>query len=152
MPVEVPPLRRRREDIPLLAAHFVRRFSRALNRRIEGFTPEALTVLTQYAWPGNVREFQNIVERLVAVVEGPMISVNDLPLDLLVPEPRAGMGETPALPLKRAAEEFQRQIVLRVLERVRWNRSEAARILGVHRNSLTLMLSRWGLAGAAGDE
>ena len=152
MPVVVPPLRRRREDIPLLAAHFVRRFSRALNRRIEGFTPEALTVLTQYAWPGNVRELQNIVERLVAVAEGPMIGVNDLPLDLLVPEPRAGVGETPALPLKRATEEFQRQIVLRVLERVRWNRSEAARILGVHRNSLTLMLSRWGLAGAAGDE
>jgi DNA-binding NtrC family response regulator len=147
MPVAVPPLRRRREDIPLLVAHFVRRFSRALNRRIDGFTAEALAVLAQYPWPGNVRELQNIVERLVAVAEGPMIGVNDLPLDLLVPEPRAGLGEAAALPLKRATEEFQRQIVLRVLERVRWNRSEAARILGVHRNSLALMLARWGIAG-----
>ena len=147
MPVTVPPLRRRREDIPLLVAHFVRRFSRALNRRIDGFTTEALEVLGQYPWPGNVRELQNVVERLVAVTEGPVIGVNDLPLDLLVPEPRAGLGEAVVLPLKRATEEFQRQIVLRVLDRVRWNRSEAARILGVHRNSLSLMLARWGLGG-----
>ncbi len=152
MPVTVPPLRRRREDIPLLVAHFVRRFSQALNRRIDGFTPEALDVLAQYAWPGNVRELQNIVERLVAVAEGPTIGVNDLPLDLLVPEPRAGLGETTLLPLKRATEEFQRQIVLRVLERVRWNRSEAARVLGIHRNSLALMLARWGLARDGGEE
>ena len=152
MPVTVPPLRRRREDIPLLVAHFVRRFSQALNRRIDGFTPEALDVLAQYAWPGNVRELQNIVERLVAVAEGPTIGVNDLPLDLLVPEPRAGLGETTLLPLKRATEEFQRQIVLRVLDRVRWNRSEAARVLGIHRNSLALMLARWGLARDGGEE
>ncbi len=145
VPIGVPPLRERREDIPLLVGHFVRRYSRQFNKRVDGLAPEALAVLREYSWPGNVRELQNVVERLVALAEGSVIGLDELPLDLLLPDQRAGGSDPEAGLLKHATEEFERQIVLRVLERVRWNRSEAARILGVHRNSLKRMLARWNL-------
>jgi two-component system response regulator AtoC len=144
MPIAVPPLRERGEDIQLLVQHFIRRYSQEFNRRVQGVTPEAFAVLREYSWPGNVRELQNVIERLVGLVDGPLIGVGDLPLDLLLPNQRVGR-EAAALPLHEAREDFERQIALRVLERVRWNVSEAARILGVHRNSLKLKIARWGL-------
>jgi two-component system response regulator AtoC len=143
VPIAVPPLRDRREDIPLLAQHFIRQYSQQFGRRIEGLSPEALVVLQEYRWPGNVRELQNVIERLVGLAEGPLIGLGDLPLDLLVPDhARARMS---GFSLVEATEEFERQIVLRMLERVRWNVSEAARLLGVHRNSLKARLARWRL-------
>jgi DNA-binding NtrC family response regulator len=152
VPIAVPPLRDRRDDIPLLVGHFVRRYNHEFTKRIEGFSPEALAALREHPWPGNVRELQNVVERLVVLVDGTVIGLNDLPLDLLLPDPRARLREAETLPLKQATDDFERQIVLRVLERVRWNRSEAARILGLHRNTLATMLMRWGLKGTVSDE
>jgi transcriptional regulator with PAS, ATPase and Fis domain len=145
VPVHVPPLRERRDDVPLLVEHFIRRYSGQFRRPISEITPEALTVMRDYPWPGNVRELQNVIERLVGLSEGPVIDVNDLPLDLLFPDRRGRVKEAEALPLKQATEEFEREIVLRVLERVGWNQSEAARLLGVHRNSLKVKLERWGI-------
>jgi DNA-binding NtrC family response regulator len=144
VPITVPPLRERREDIPLLVRHFIRRYNQQLTRRIAGLTPEALAVLTEYPWPGNVRELQNVLERLVGLVEGSTIGLSDLPLDLLLPDQRPGQ-RPPGYSLNEATEEFERQIALRVLERVRWNVSEAARILGVQRSSLNMKLARWGV-------
>ncbi len=149
VPISVPPLRDRRDDIPLLVEHFIRRYSAEMNKRIEGLSPEAMAVLHDYPWPGNVRELQNIIERLVGLVDTPIIGINDLPLDLLLPDHTVRLRHAETLPLREATEEFERQIVLRVLERVRWNRSEAARILGVHRNSLKTMLTRWGFGSRA---
>jgi two-component system response regulator AtoC len=152
VPVTVPPLRERRDDIPLLAEHFIRRYSQQFNKRVHGLSPEALAALRDYPWPGNVRELQNVMERLVGLVDGPIIGSSDLPLDLLIPDPRARLRDSETLPLRQATEEFERQIVLRVLDRVRWNRSEAARVLGLHRNSLAAMLGRWGLKSPGGDD
>jgi len=151
VPISVPPLRDRRDDIPLLVAHFIRRYNAEMSKRIEGLSPEAMAVLHDYPWPGNVRELQNIIERLVGLVDTPIIGINDLPLDLLLPDHTARLRHAETLPLREATEEFERQIVLRVLERVRWNRSEAARILGVHRNSLKTMLTRWGFGSRSDD-
>jgi DNA-binding NtrC family response regulator len=151
MPISVPPLRERRDDIPLLVEHFIRRYNAEMNKRIEGLSPEAMAVLHEYPWPGNVRELQNVIERLVGLVETPVIGLNDLPLDLLLPDHTVRLRHAETLPLRQATEEFERQIVLRVLDRVRWNRSEAARILGIHRNSLKTMLVRWGLGSRADD-
>ena len=145
VPVTVPPLRERRNDVPLLVEHFMERYNRELNKRIEGMTPEALAVLQEYPWPGNVRELQNIIERSVALVDSGPIGLNDLPTDVLLPDHRARVRQGEHLPLKTATDEFERQIVLRVLERVQWNRSEASRILGIHRNSLKMKLKRWGV-------
>lgn len=144
VPVAVPPLRDRREDIPLLARHFLRRYGQQFNRPMEGLSPDALAVLMEYSWPGNVRELQNIIERLVGLAEGPVIELSDLPLDLLLPDQRTTPRHS-GLSLNEATDEFERQIALRVLGRVRWNVSEAARLLGVHRNSLKAKIARWGL-------
>ena len=151
MPISVPPLRDRRDDVPLLVEHFIRRYNAEMNRHVEGLSPEALTVLREYPWPGNVRELQNIIERLVGLIDTPLIGVNDLPLDVLLPDSAVRLRQAETLPLRQATEEFEKQIVMRVLERVRWNRSEAARILGIHRNSLKTMLTRWDLGNRADD-
>jgi len=151
MPISIPPLRDRRDDIPLLVEHFIRRYNAEMNKHVDGLSPEAMTVLREYPWPGNVRELQNIIERLVGLVEAPIIGVNDLPLDVLLPDSAVRLRQAETLPLRQATEEFEKQIVMRVLERVRWNRSEAARILGIHRNSLKTMLTRWDLGNRADD-
>ena len=137
----VPTLRERASDIDLLVAHFIRRYNREFGKRIQGLTPEATEALRAYRWPGNVRELQNVVERSVVLVDGPMIGVDDLPLELSLGA--AGTAETDALPLNEASDRFERQIVLRTLDRVDGNISEAARVLGLHRNSLKAKLDRW---------
>ncbi len=143
VPVRVPPLRERREDIPLLTQHFIRKYNQKFVKHVEGLSPDALEAFKQYPWRGNVRELENMIERSVALVGGPLIQLRDLPLDFLLPDPRAGAREAETLPLKEACEQFERQIVFRVLERVRWNRSEAARRLGLHRNTLKVKLAKW---------
>src|SRR5216117_2299805 len=143
VPIEVPPLRERAQDVPLLAEHFLRRDTRDFNKRIERLSPEAVAALQTYRWPGNVRELENVIERCVVLTEGPVVELNDLPLDVLLPDHRLEVRQAERLPLKQAAEQFERQVVLRIMERVKGNQSEAARILGVHRNSLKRMLARW---------
>jgi two-component system response regulator AtoC len=143
VPIPAPPLRERREDIPLLVEHFIRRYNHELRKQTAGVSPDALAALQEYPWPGNVRELQNIVERSVALVEGPLIQLKDLPLDLMLPDHGARAKEAESLPLRQACEQFERQIVLRVLERSRWNQSEAARLLGLHRNTLKMKLAKW---------
>jgi DNA-binding NtrC family response regulator len=152
LPVVVPPLRARASDIPLLVDHFVKRYAHEFNKTITGLTPDALAVLSAYPWPGNIRELQNVIERVLALVDGPRVGVDDLPLDLALPatpeSPATGM-----IPLNEASDQFERQMVLRVLKRVKGNRSEAARILGLHRNSLKHKLVRWKVdAGGNGDD
>src|SRR5439155_1741301 len=83
--IEVPPLSERITDVPLLVDHFVRRYSREFNQRVEGLSHEALAALKEYRWPGNVRELQNVIERCVVLAEGPLVQLNDLPLDVLLP-------------------------------------------------------------------
>ena len=144
VPIEVPPLRERIEDLPLLVEHFVRQYGQQFGKRVQGLSPEALTALSEYRWPGNVRELQNVVERCVVLADGPQIELNDLPLDVLIPDHRIRVRKANRLPLKDATEAFEHQIVLQVLERVKGNQSEAARILGVHRNYLKRLLERWG--------
>ncbi len=143
VPIVVPPLRERREDIPLLVDHFLRKYSHEFKKAILGVSAEALAALQEYPWPGNVRELQNVIERSVALVDGPVIELRDLPLDLMLPDHRRALQAAEALPLREACEQFERQLVLRVLERVRWNQSEAARLLGVHRHTLKLKLEKW---------
>ena len=140
--IDVPPLAQRADDIPLLVEHFVHRYSRECNKPVDELSPEVLTALREYEWPGNVRELQNVIERAVVLAEGPVIQLSDLPLDVLLPKHREKVRTADHLPLKNATEEFERQIVLRVLERVGGNQSEAARILGLHRNTINRIVGR----------
>jgi DNA-binding NtrC family response regulator len=145
VPVVVPPLRERIQDVPLLVEHFIRRDNRRFHKHIEGLSPEALAALNAYRWPGNVRELENVVERCVVLAEGPVIQLNDLPLDVSLPQQATKVRAAEALPLNEATDQFEQQIVLRVLERVGWNLTEAGRILEIHRNSLRVKLARWGI-------
>ena len=143
--IEVPPLRDRRDDIPLLVEHFVRRLARECRRDVRAVSAGALETLVRYDWPGNVRELENVIHRAVVLARGPVLQLQDIPLDVALPETGARLAEDTGLPLREACEQFERQYVLRVLERVRWNVSRAARLLGVHRNTVLAKLAAWGI-------
>jgi len=108
-------------------------------------------VLLDYDWPGNVRELENIIERSVALATGPVISLRDLPLDLALPD-AAARSDEPGLSLREARARFERQFILRVLEGADWNQSRAARLLGLHRNTLIAKLAGWGLRRGEADQ
>jgi DNA-binding NtrC family response regulator len=145
VPLHLPPLRERREDVPHLVEHFVRKAARECRRDVRGISAGALEVLTRYDWPGNVRELENVIHRAVVLATGPVLHLQDVPLDVAMPETGARLTEDDGLPLREACDRFERQYVLRVLERVQWNVSRAARLLGVHRNTVLAKLSAWGV-------
>ena len=143
--VSMPPLRARRDDIGVLTDHFIRRYRQQFAKPVTGLAPEALSALSEYSWPGNVRELQNVIERCVALSDGPLIRLSDLPLEFMIPDARASANAAGALDLEEAHDHFEQQIVRRVLDRVDWNQTEAARLLGMHRNTLKVKMARWGL-------
>ncbi len=141
--IELPPLRERRDDIPLLVEHLVRRAARQCNRHVTGVSEEALQLLCSYHWPGNVRELAHVLERSVALAQHEVLGVEDLPAELRTPEPLPRddiAGDRPTL------HELKRRYVQRVLEENGGNVSRTASILGVDRRSLYRMLQRYGLA------
>ena len=154
VPIHVPPLRERRDDVSSLVRHFVHKVARESRRDVRDVSPGALAVLTRYDWPGNVRELENVIHRAVVLATGPVIQLQDVPLDVAMPESARVAEETAAAPLRDACDQFERQYVLRVLERVHWNVSRAARLLGVHRNTVLAKLSAWGIRrpGSEGRE
>jgi DNA-binding NtrC family response regulator len=143
VPIHVPPLRERREDIGPLAQYFVRKIARECGRDVRGVSAGALEVLTRYDWPGNVRELENVLHRAVVLTRSQVIHLQDVPLDVAMPETGSRVGEDTGPPLRDALEQFERQYILRVLEGVGWNVSHAARRLGVHRNTVLTKLSAW---------
>jgi len=145
VPIHVPPLRERRPDIPFLVDHFARRAARECGRQVDGVSAGALEVLTRYDWPGNVRELENVIHRAVVLAGGPVVMLRDVPLEVAMPETGSRLTDDTGLPLREACEQFERQYVLRVLERVQWNVSRAARLLGVHRNTVLTKLSAWNI-------
>src|SRR5690606_859405 len=153
--VRLPPLRQRREDIPLLIDHFVRRFAVEQDKRITGLTPEALQVLQAYDYPGNVRELENIVEHAVALTAGPRIDLGDLPRLRQPAASAATDAASVAIPeegfdLDRALADYERAIVARALEQAGGVRKKAARLLGVTFRSLRYRLAKLGMDEPAG--
>jgi two-component system response regulator HydG len=139
--LRVPPLRERREDVPILAEHFLRRSASLSRRRVEGFTPAALAALRTYSWPGNVRELENVVDRAVALTTGGVVDVDDLPKEMVAV---AGSAPGPAGVAPLSLDEVVRRHVLQVLKSAGGNKAEAARLLGVPRRTLYRMLERFG--------
>ena len=131
IPVLVPPLRERRDDIPLLAGYFLKKFNEEVKGRVRGFTPEALSALGAYRWPGNVRELENVVERAVVLGEGDWIDRADLPLEIA-----AGPAADSEGGLEAAVRLFKRQRVMDALRRANGNKTRAAALLGIQRTYL----------------
>ncbi|EJS1738334.1 sigma-54-dependent response regulator transcription factor ZraR [Escherichia albertii] len=135
--IEVPSLRQRREDIPLLADHFLQRFAERNRKAVKGFTPQAMDLLIHYDWPGNIRELENAVERAVVLLTGEYISERELPL---------AIASTP-IPLAQSQDiqplvEVEKEVILAALEKTGGNKTEAARQLGITRKTLLAKLSR----------
>jgi DNA-binding NtrC family response regulator len=136
--IEMPPLRSRRDDILLLAHHFLSRATRMVPRDVEGFSPAAEEALQRHGWPGNVRELQHAVERAVLLGRGPLVELADLPAPLQAPT-------TAAASLKQALADPERQLIMEALERNGWRRDAAARALGINRTSLYKKAKRLGM-------
>ncbi|HLC40313.1 MAG TPA: sigma-54 dependent transcriptional regulator [Methylomirabilota bacterium] len=152
VPIQVPPLRERPDDVPLLVDSFIKKYNREFGKAVKGVTRSALAMLTSYEWPGNVRELENIIERSIALSRGPLIRLRDLPLDLAISDGSQSDEEEKGLTLRAARRQFERQFILRVLERVDWNQSMAARLLGLHRNGLFQKLVGLGIKRELPDE
>jgi DNA-binding NtrC family response regulator len=154
--LEIPALRDRPEDIPLLAAQFLRHFRDQNGRQITGFTPEAMDAMRRYPWPGNVRELENAVERAVVLSRGPILGLEDLPETLrpgwagasrLAGSARPdelGLATVP-MPLAAAMEEPERRIILNALRRNNFNRSATANELNINRTTLYKKMRKYKL-------
>ena len=142
----MPPLRERREDIPLLAQHFLKLFAEKNRKTLQGFTPRAMDRLLRYPWPGNVRELMNTVERGVVLTRADVLDEEDVAPVLeaeLLQEPTghaAGNAWTDT-----SLESVEKATILKTLEESGGNKSEAARRLGITRRTLHLKLKRYGL-------
>jgi len=163
LPVHVPPLSSRREDVALLAEHFIREFAEAEGLSSKELSPDALGLLERYSWPGNVRELRNLMERAVILVPGPVIEPADIQDWLVAVTRRASGGggtggaggeaatalgddvdEAPAN-LREELERRESDTILRVLESVRWNVTQAATQLGVDRTNLHRKMRKYGI-------
>ncbi|MFN3322204.1 MAG: sigma-54-dependent transcriptional regulator [Bryobacteraceae bacterium] len=144
MPINIPPLRARTEDIPALAGHFVRKHAPELNPCVTEITPAAVQKLLEYPWPGNVRELENVIERSLVLCGSTRLDAGDIKLDLARPA-RAAAGDPTFLPEGVSLDEHEQAIIREALRRANGNKSQAARLLGLTRNALRYRLSQMGL-------
>lgn len=144
--LDVPPLRDRLDDVPLLADHFLKRFVRETGRKIKGFTPAALEKLQAYRWPGNVRELRNVVERAVALSVSAHLDVADIWLsELEVGAPVVGGSGTHVVYRPESLEDVEKRHILETLKFTDWNKSRAAEILGIERSTLDRKIKAYDL-------
>jgi DNA-binding NtrC family response regulator len=144
VPIDIAPLRERKEDIPDLVNLFVARFSGESGKPVEGINPQAMQILVNYHWPGNVRELQNIVERACALAKGSVLAPGDIRLDV---RPAKSANEAAGfLPEGMTLEQWEDEMVQEALRRANGNKSQAARLLGISRNALRYRLSKIGIA------
>ncbi len=139
-PIYVPPLRERKEDIEPLAEHFLKKFNHELKKNIEGFSKEAMNILKGYYWPGNVRELQNVIERSVVLCKSDSITAKDLFLGNESLQTKK-IDVEPALSLKEAVNEFKRNYITKVLEKVGWKQTKASDILKIQRTYLSRLIN-----------
>jgi DNA-binding NtrC family response regulator len=145
--INLPPLRERREDIPELAGHFLKRYTRETGKRIEHIEPKTMEYLVRYDWPGNVRELENIVERAVVLEKGGSVTPSSLPMnlrdvaeaacELTVPEGKGGLTEL--------LEDLERQLIIKALRDNGGSQTAAAASLGLKRSTFRYKLEKYDL-------
>jgi two-component system response regulator AtoC len=132
--IEIPSLKERKEDIKPLIENFIKKFSKRHNKNIKGVSKEALNQLIRYEWPGNVRELENVIERAVVLCQADVIQIKDIPLETNISKP---CYETESI------SDVEKEHIRLMLEKTNWNLSEAARRLGIHRNTLSLKIKEY---------
>lgn len=146
IPIRIPPLRDRRDDIPLLVEHFIAKYNRERGRALEGVRPESVDILRRYTWPGNVRELENLVERIVVLKGSGWLEPSDIPEKIRRAERFLGdaipvLGET-GLDIKSATEDFENALIRQALHLTAGNKNRAATLLGLKRTTFVEMLKR----------
>jgi DNA-binding NtrC family response regulator len=165
--MHIPALRDRKEDIPLLLNHYLDLFNQRKNAKVSGFSQEALERLISYSWPGNIRELENLVERVSLLKGEGEISVLDLPAKYQMGQPglmsalgALGISASNSLPAQipeggidfnLAVDEFENQLLIQALEKTGWNRNQAAILLRLNRTTLVEKLKKKGLRPASPD-
>jgi transcriptional regulator with PAS, ATPase and Fis domain len=144
IPVRLPALRERIDDVPVLANFFLRRYSGKFRKNVEGIAETALETLKGYWWPGNIRELENLIERLVAVSDKPWITDEDLPVEFHVAQLNSD-GPAGENLLDRAVATFERNFIVRALDKSEWNVTATARALGIPLSTLKAKMSRLGI-------
>lgn len=171
IPILIPPLRERKLDIPILAGHFLSKFNRIKNKKVEGFSDEAMRCLIEYRWPGNVRELENTIERIVILKGKGIAQPADLPEkqqnwngrtisitedEKLIISDNATIEDSSLLPdhsldrginLNQMVEDFENMLILKALEKTEWNKARAASLLGIKRTTLIEKLKKKGIKG-----
>jgi DNA-binding NtrC family response regulator len=150
VPMVVPPLRERREDIQELSQHFLARYAAEYGRPPQTLAPEAAAALVQHGWPGNIRELENAMQRLAVVCDSQVIEDNDLPLDIAVSSVLSREAEK-AENLGAAIAAFERGFVRKVLARTHWNRKRTSEQLGIGYSTLKAKLRAYGLGNDSDD-
>ena len=149
IPMRVPALRERKSDIPLLMHHFMETFNRSRSRSLQGITPDALVMLSNYNWPGNIRELENLVERLAILKGSGIIDVIDLPEKYRKMQMSAEPGtlDIPdnGMDFNSAVDAFENALLMRALEKTGWNRNQAALLLKLNRTTLVEKIKKKGL-------
>jgi transcriptional regulator with PAS, ATPase and Fis domain len=154
--IDVPPLRERHDDIPVLIDFFLRKHTRNTSRLIRGLTPDARAVMLNYAWPGNVRQLESAIERAILLAETDLITVEDLPLEVRQ-EARPIIEGAFKLPAEGISfEEFERNLIMQAMERTDYNITKSAKLLGLTFRTLQYRLEKFGIKRPdrkhAGDE
>ena len=144
VPLNIPPLRERKQDIPFLASHFLQKLAPDTGGRVVSITDAAVQKLMAYHWPGNVRELENVIERSLVMASGTKLDAADIKLDT-APRARTPAGEHPFLPEGQTLDEYEQEIIREALRRADGNKSQAARLLGLTRNALRYRLTQMGL-------
>ena len=141
IPIKLPPLRDRTEDIPQLAEFFLRRYNSRFRKRIQGVTDGTMAMLTKYWWPGNIRELENLIERLVAVSDKDFIAEEDLPLEFHFAQLEPRGAQSPNL-FEDATNTFERNFIVRALEKCGWNVTGTAEYLGIPLSTLKYKMDK----------
>jgi DNA-binding NtrC family response regulator len=148
LPIRLPPLRERPDDIPLLVNFYINAYNAEFKKRVRGVAPDAIRRLEAYGWPGNVRELRNSVERAMLLAEGDVLTADDLPLGAGI---HLRLGERVELPASGIdLEQVERSLLVQALERTRWNQTRAAALLGLNRDQIRYRIEKFGLEKTAG--
>lgn len=139
--IKIPPLRERKEDIPALIYYFIEKLSKEYGKEIKGVTNEALLVLTNYNWPGNIRELKNIIERAIILATGPYITLNEIPERIKGTQKKEKVKKS----LKDALEEFEKNLLMNTLKEYNYNKEEVAEVLGIDLATLYRKLKKYQL-------
>jgi transcriptional regulator with PAS, ATPase and Fis domain len=151
IPIQIPPLRERKEDIPLLVDHFIQRYNTQFRKNVQGVTPEGLKLLTNYSWPGNIRELKNAIERAMILVDRDTIDVDQLPIRIAEPVggspgTRASENHQVKLPPEGAGlDDIEREVIQQALQYAKGNKTTASKLLKISRDTLRYKVKKHNL-------